>query len=218
LGNETLDAEIIDAFEVGYTGDISSRVTLTASAYHQTTKGLIELLPSALYTPASPPPGWPLPVEALAAIPLPAQLTYINSGSVRDRGFEVGLTGTIRHGVSAYANYSWQDTPRVEAAIPLVVNQPPRHRVNLGASLQQGRFMADVSASIVGDAFWVDVQPFAGTTDGYGMLNAAAGVRFPRQNARLMLKGINLTNKAIQQHIFGDILRRRVSVELQVHF
>jgi outer membrane receptor protein involved in Fe transport len=218
LGNESLDAETIDAFEVGYTGDIGSRVTLTASAYHQTTKGLIELLPSALYSPASPPPGWPLPAAALAAIPLPAELTYINSGSVRDRGLEVGLTGAIRRGLSAYVNYSLQDEPKVEADIPLVVNKPSRHRVNLGATVQQGRLIADVSASIVGESFWVDVQPFAGTTEGYGLLNAAVGLRFPKQGARLMIKGINLTDKPIQQHIFGDILRRRIAAELQVHF
>ena len=107
---------------------------------------------------------------------------------------------------------------RREAAIPLVVNRPSRHRVNLGASLLRGRFLADVSASIVGEAFWVDVQPFTGTTDGYGLLNAAFGVRFPAYGAMLMIKGINLTDRAIQQHIFGDILRRRVSAELQVRF
>ena len=218
LGSEALEEETIDAFEVGYTGTLGDRATFTVSAYHQETDGLIELLPSTFYTPASPPDGWPLPPIALAAIPLPAELTYVNSGDVRDRGVEVGLTTRLTRTTSAYVNYTLQDVPEVEAEIPLVVNRPSRHSVNLGASLAQGRWLGDVSASFVGEAFFADVQPFAGTTDGYGLLNGSIGYRFPEQGATLMLRALNLTDERVQQHIFGDILRRRVSAEIRVHF
>ena len=47
------------------------------------------------------------------------------------------------------------------------------------------------------------------------MLNATIGYRFAEGKATLLLKGTNLTNENIVQHIYGDILRRSLVAELQ---
>ena len=47
------------------------------------------------------------------------------------------------------------------------------------------------------------------------MLNATLGVKLADGKVMVSLKGINLTNEKIQQHIFGDILKRSVVAELR---
>ncbi len=47
------------------------------------------------------------------------------------------------------------------------------------------------------------------------MLNATLGVKLADGKVMVSLKGINLTNETIQQHIFGDILKRSVVAELR---
>jgi hypothetical protein len=47
------------------------------------------------------------------------------------------------------------------------------------------------------------------------MLNAALGVKLADGKVIVSLKGTNLTNEKIQQHVFGDILRRSIVAELR---
>jgi hypothetical protein len=47
------------------------------------------------------------------------------------------------------------------------------------------------------------------------MLNAALGVKLANGKVIVSLKGTNLANEKIQQHIFGDILRRSLVAELR---
>ena len=56
---------------------------------------------------------------------------------------------------------------------------------------------------------------YAGFTESYTMLNATLGVKFADGKVMVSLKGTNLTNEKIQQHIFGDILKRSVVAELR---
>jgi outer membrane receptor protein involved in Fe transport len=51
--------------------------------------------------------------------------------------------------------------------------------------------------------------------DAYTMLNATLGVKLASEKVTVSLKGINLTNETIQQHVFGDILKRSVLLELR---
>ena len=46
------------------------------------------------------------------------------------------------------------------------------------------------------------------------MLNATVGVRLADGRVTLSLKGTNLTNENILQHIYGDLTRRSVVAEL----
>jgi hypothetical protein len=67
-------------------------------------------------------------------------------------------------------------------------------------------------------AFWNDVlnEPYWGSTKAYTMVNATFGVKFADGRVTATLRGTNLFNQKIQQHIYGDILRRAVVAELRI--
>jgi hypothetical protein len=47
------------------------------------------------------------------------------------------------------------------------------------------------------------------------MVNATVGMRFADGKVQVSLRGTNLFDQKIQQHIYGDILRRAVVAELR---
>jgi hypothetical protein len=49
-------------------------------------------------------------------------------------------------------------------------------------------------------------------------VNCSFGVRWSEGRVMTSIKAINLLNDDIQQHIFGDILKRRIFGEVQVGF
>ena len=59
--------------------------------------------------------------------------------------------------------------------------------------------------------------PYSGTTEAYTLINGGVGYRWNNQFTT-SIKAINLTNDEIQQHVFGDIMKRQVVAELRVNF
>jgi len=53
---------------------------------------------------------------------------------------------------------------------------------------------------------------------GIGLVNGAIGYRWNKDRIVTSLKLTNIANQEIQQHIFGDILRRQVVGEVRVTF
>jgi hypothetical protein len=97
------------------------------------------------------------------------------------------------------------------------VGIPSEHRFNAGLGYNGKLFFANANVNYASEALWVDVlnQVWAGFTDSYTMLNATVGVKLADGKVMVSLKGTNLTNDKIQQHIFGDILKRSVVAELR---
>ena len=96
FGNPDLKQETMTAFEVGYTGVIRNRATVTAAVYYNVTDDGIYFTPDRFYTPAAPPPGLaPAIVGVLATLNppvlLPSRFTYLNLGTIKDKGFEIGV-------------------------------------------------------------------------------------------------------------------------------
>jgi outer membrane receptor protein involved in Fe transport len=60
-GNTDLKQETMTAFEIGYTGVVRNRATVSAAVYWNHTEDGIYFTRSGVYTAANPPPGWPLP-------------------------------------------------------------------------------------------------------------------------------------------------------------
>jgi len=176
----------------------------------------------------------PIIMGALAQVPpqfggpilLPENVfTYLNLGPIRNKGIELSVEHTINNQWSAFANYSFQDTPEVldadsdQIQYPIgEVGVPAKNRVNLGVNWNSKRFMGAATLNYSDKAFWNDVldAPYHGTTDSYAMLNANFGVKFADGKYQASLKGTNLTNSKIQQHIFGDIIKLAVTAELRI--
>ena len=164
-----------------------------------------------------------LPSFLLNFIPapgLPSLFTYRNLGTVRDKGIELSVDGVINDYVNAFANYSHQWTPVVEGFDLSEVNLPPQHRLNVGANFSSDRYFGNVVINYTDSAFWQDVLDarFSGSTDPYTLVNAGFGVRWNDGRHVTSLKVSNLLNADVQQHVFGDILKRQVVGELRVNF
>ncbi|MEO8522074.1 MAG: TonB-dependent receptor [Acidobacteriota bacterium] len=227
IGNEGLTETSMNAYEVGYTGVLAGHSVLSAAFYVNQSKNDIFFteVRSARYTPANPPPGWPLPpiVISLATggAGFPALFTYQNFGQTTQRGLELGLDTPIARGVSVYANYSWQAKPKPKGFDISELNLPAKNRYNLGASLDHRRLLANVSVSYSDSAFWQDVldDRYHGTTAAYTLVNAGVGVKWgARDRLVTSIKATDLGNQEIHQHVFGDITKRQVVGELRVNF
>ena len=225
IGNEDLKEQSLDAFELGYTGVVGARSVVSAAFYVNRTKNdiLFTEVRSARYTPTNPPPGWPLPPAIIGLVPggsFPALFTYLNFGRVTQRGLELGIDSWLRSNVNVFANYSWQGEPEPDGFDISELNLPPTHRFNIGAGYNGTRALANLSVSYTDDAFWQDVldDRFHGTTEAYTMINGGAGLKWMGGQVTTSLKFINLANEDVQQHVFGDILKRQVIGELRVVF
>jgi outer membrane receptor protein involved in Fe transport len=150
--------------------------------------------------------------------------TYLNLGPIRNRGFEASIDHRFSRQWSANANYSWQDTPEPLSAdagqIPYPAQEvgiPSEHRFNAGLGYDGEKLFGNVNVNYASEALWMDVlnASYAGFTDAFTMLNAALGVKLANGKVIVSLKGTNLANEKIQQHIFGDILRRSLVAELR---
>ena len=244
-GNPDLKEESLTAYEIAYTGTFNGKTTVGLAVYQNDTNDNINFvslvdnptLPGfELYTPADPPPGMPpVLVGILAGLPPPIGPillpkvggTYLNLGPTRQRGLEASIDHAFNNRWTAFANYSFQDDPQILDAdpdqIPYPVSEvgiPPRNRFNAGVNFNDRRFLGSLSVNYADKAFWVDVldRTFAGYTDSYTMLNASFGVKWNDGKIVTSVKGTNITNESIQQHNFGDVLRRSLVGEVQVRF
>jgi outer membrane receptor protein involved in Fe transport len=228
-----LTEESLTAYEIAYTASIA-RTTATAAFYVNDLDHNINFvqLPANLdpYTATSPPPGWPLPPAILAVLAqrgifLPrTAFTYLNLGPLREKGIELSVDHRIAAGVSAFANYSWQAKPAVlDSATPFPTEElalPPTNRFNVGASFDTRRLLGSGSVQYVDSAFWSDVltSAYHGFTDAYTMVNGTFGVKWNQGRLTTLVKGTNLLNSDIQQHVFGDILKRTIIGEIRIKY
>ncbi len=230
IGNEDLSEEEMTAYEVGYSGVLGNRFTVSAAFYVNDTKDGIFFRQTGSYTAAAPPPGWPLPPIVLNLLiaqnafgpgfGLPSTFSYENLGEVRDKGIELGIDGAINDHVTVYANYSWQDEPEPKGFSISDLNLPPTHRFNAGAGVTVGRVLGTVGVTYQDEAFWQDVLDarYNGATEAFTQVNASLGVKLAGGRAVATVKVNNLFNEEIQQHIFGDVLKRQVVGEFRVKF
>jgi iron complex outermembrane receptor protein len=241
-GNEDLKEESIEAYELGYTGLINDRATVSAAVYFTKNSDEMFFTQVGRYRATNPPPGWlqrlsflppavalgilellPPPCASLAAEcsqgGLPSAFSYLNLGTNRNKGFELGIDAAATRALNVFANYSFQAKPDPDFDIA-EVNLPPTHRFNTGFSFSQGRYLGNMSVSYVDDAFFQDVldQRFHGPTEAYTQVNGAFGVRWLGDRLTTTIKVINLGNQDIQSHVFGDVVKRQVIGELRLDF
>jgi outer membrane receptor protein involved in Fe transport len=227
-----LTEESLNAYEIAYTGTFLKKTTLGAAFFVNDLNhsiNFVQLDPSIdPYTAANPPPGWPLPAVILAALAqqkifLPrTAFTYQNLGPLRQKGLELSLDHRVQNNLSVFANYSWQGQPQILSdpnPYPTVeLSVPPTNRFNAGFTVDAGNFLGNMSVNYSDKAFWSDVltSPFHGFTESYTMVNGSVGARWMNKKLTTSVKVTNLFNQDIQQHIFGDIIKRMVVFEVKV--
>ena len=134
---------------------------------------------------------------------------------------ELWLEQQVSRAVAASVNYSWQSEPEIlddpNPYLPPELNLPPTHRFNAGVTWNGSRLLGSASVNAATDAFWSDVLTLAdhGYTDGYATVNGSVGVKWQGGAVTTTVKVTNLFNQTIQQHIFGDLLRRIVVGEVK---
>jgi len=227
LGNPLLQEEQLDAIEVGWVGTFGDK-SVSLAAYRNETQDSQDFFTAATYTCEMPPPGWPLPPIFLCIPPpnglaglLPAVFSYRNIGEVIDKGVEFGLQWRPSPTWMGYFNLSWQDEPETTGIEPVVlpsgqivqaVNIPPEWRGNLGASYSGRRFFASGVVNYQADAFWTDVldSRFWGPTEAFTAVDLTGGVYLAGDKVTLSVSAHNVFDEFVQQHIFGDIIGRKV--------
>ena len=224
--------ESVDSYEVSYAGTVGPmRTAVGAAVYRSDFSDLIGLLDVPLdrdpFTADHPPAGWLLPPALLDLMPafgggLPrTSLSYENIGGLSQYGVETWAEQPLAAGASLWGNYSRQLTPRLsaESGEPALVrlNLPPARRLNAGASYNGPRLLGDLSVDHATRAFWSDVLTvdFHGYSPAYTLVNLSAGVKWRDQRYTALVRVSNLLNRTVQQHLFGDLLRRSVVGEFR---
>ena len=228
-GNQTLTQQSLQAYEIGYTGVIKNRASVSIAYYYNDMKDEIFFTQNGSYSSMNVPPGWPLPPSYLDAIiasgkfgpgnGLPSHYTYLNLGRVKYYGIEMGVDASVTKGVNVFANYSWQPdpTPNFDKS---EINLPPHNRFNAGLNFASGRYFGDVSLTYQDKAYWQDVLDarYAGWTDAFSLLNGSFGVKFMGGKLATVIKATNLANQEVMQHIFGDVMKRTIVGEVKIGF
>lgn len=226
-GNPNLKKTALRAYELGYTGTFASRVQLSFSWYYNDTRDDVFFTADQAYSSTNVPPGWPLPAYILDAMiakgsPLPAHYTYLNKGRLKTSGVEMGLDAALAKGVNIYTNYSWQPDPTPSGANFTIadVNLPPHNRFNAGLNFAKDRYQGDVSLSYQDKAYWKDVLAplYVGWTEAFTTVNGSFGVKWAGGKLTTTVKANNIFNQKMQQHVFGDIIKRQIVGEARISF
>jgi iron complex outermembrane receptor protein len=230
-GNTDLDEERLDSFEIAWIGKFGHRVETTLTAYYNERRNAMQIVPSEFYSSTNPPPGWALPDSLLDVPPpggfagIPSQLQTMNVGQISNRGIEASLAIQARNDLSFHLDYSWQDDPDVEGLTPQTrpngeeaypLNIPPKHRFNVGATWENPQFYLNTAVAYQDVAFWGDVLDarFWGPTESFASVNLAAGWRFYGRHAVLSINAQNIFDERVQQHVWGDIISRKIWVHV----
>jgi outer membrane receptor protein involved in Fe transport len=244
-GNAVLVEEHVTAYEVGYVGSLPGGMIVTLAAYRNETEDSIDffssdfyggfanlpplfdpatgagvpaaVIPCFLFAPGTFPP---CPLGGLAGLFI-SDFSYRNVGETTDQGVELSLQQRFRNNWSWFLNVSWQDEPEFEGLTPaeeLTQNLPPEWRANFGFAYDTGRFFFSANANYQDEAFWADVPFAVGTTDSFTLVNAAIGVRLMDERVTLQVLGSNIFDEDAQQHIFGDIIARKITGQVGFRF
>jgi iron complex outermembrane receptor protein len=232
LGNPEMTEEQVDAYEVGYVGTYGP-TTFTLSLYRNKQTDSTDFFTSAVYNSANPVPGWPLPAFVLDVPPFagsfPAEFNYRNIGEIVDQGVEISLQGRAGDNWNWFANYSYQDDPDISGIeqVPFpsgelgyAVNQAPQNRFNAGVAYDAGRWFANGNLNYADEAFWTDVldSRFWGPTEAYTQVNFGAGVNLRADAVTVSISAQNIFDREVQQHVFGDIIGRKVTGQVLFRF
>ena len=218
VGNEDLKEVKTVGFEGGYAGVVARRHTLQATVYRTIATDNIQPGATAFYGPADPPATWPFPASTVPPLALPKTISYVNTGEVRNQGIELGVNSTWPRAIWTAFGYTYQWKPVVSKAVPafaILVNDPPPHQASGAIGWRRGAWGGSLNVIHTDRAFWTDVLAsdprIRGYSDAYTLVNVSSSYAIPGRHVELIVKATNLRDQHIQQHVFGDVIRRQVS-------
>jgi len=247
-GNVDLSEETLTAYEVGYVGSFTNRMIFTIAAYRNVTKDSIDFYTSRNYGPTNlpigliPPPLPPTlyacflfkpgtgpltcPNRGLAPAPelgfdgIPSNFSYRNIGETTDQGVELSLQQRVGQDWSWFLNTSYQKDPTFKGIDDPETsqNRAPTWRGNVGLSYDNGSWFVGANANYQGEAYWADVPFATGTTDAFTIVNLSLGIRLMSEQLSLSILGNNIFDERAQQHIFGDIISRKITGQIGFRF
>ena len=167
-----------------------------------------------------------LPAQVGGPILFPETVaTYLNLGPLQNKGIELSVDHSFSNEFTGFANYSYQATPKVldadsgQIQYPISeVGIPAKNRFNAGLNWNAKRYLGSVSLNYSDKAFWNDVlsADYYGFTDSFALVNASIGMKWNDGKIITSLKGTNLTNETIQQHVYGDIMKIGAAFEVKI--
>ncbi len=231
VGNPELVEERTDQIELGYRGAVNNgKFSWDIAVYRSETKDSLDFFTAGAYTFFNPPPGFPPPFQCFlpgAPVPpcpagfpglitLPSLFSYRNVGKTVNKGFEIGLRAQPIARNTITVNYSYQQDPEIEGVPEDEIGRPPNHRFNVGWNGYQDDWFYGASVNYTGEAYWTDVldSRFWGTTEAFTTVDASVGLMFLEGTAEASVRATNLFNTDALQHIFGDIIGRRIVAEI----
>ena len=236
-GNPLLDEERLQAYEVGYVGTFDNGLLFSAAVYRNEIEDSIDFYVRDVYGPANlPAPSATLPATVVpcflfapgtgpAACPfaglaglVPSDYSYRNIGTTLNRGVELSLERSADEW-HWFVKLSWQDEPEIGGGIHArAINGAPASGANLGLAHDNGKRFWDVGVNYQDDAYWADVLFARASTPSFTQVNAAFGWRFASDKVALKLIAQNLFDEDVQQHIFGDIIGRKLAAQVSIEF
>ncbi|MFQ5791926.1 MAG: TonB-dependent receptor domain-containing protein, partial [Acidobacteriota bacterium] len=233
LGNEDLEVEEIQTFEIGYSGIIQGRAFLTFEYYNSQADNFItDLLPqlgtslgrvNPNFGAWQAPSGLPEPVAAaIRAVAPPilsnnidgsnilAAVSYTNFGQVDTQGIDIGLSYYFVDDWTLSFTYSWfdfeiqEDLPGFES---LLLPNSPENKFSVGLAYARDPFDASFGLRWVDDFRWA-VGPFQGDVESYATVDATANYDLTEN----WTVGVNVANLFDDKHweaFGGDLLERR---------
>lgn len=188
------DPETANSYEIGMKGRVfGNRMTFALSAFH-TDYDDLQVRQNAQR------PEDPLPI-----------LRITNAGAARARGVELDLNAKPTSWLTLWGSYSYLDAKYVQLVDNLNINRAgnrmifsPENSFNIGGEIELP-VTEKVNAFVRGEYRWQDTFFFdpannaVNTQEGYGLLDAAAGVRVGRLTAEVW--GKNLTDQLYRTNV-----------------
>lgn len=237
LGNDSLDVETVNSFEIGYKGQIGERVFVTVDGYYSELENFVtDLLPGVnpTYAPWTAPDAVPAPFRDTLAVIVRSQLaaagqplaaagltrlqdgssaivvSYTNAGRVTEQGVEIGLSVAATDEIRFDGSYAYFDFEVKEQQLgDVLLPNTPEHRGTIGASYR-GRQGLDVSvdARFLSGFRWA-AGVFQGWVPASQTVNAAVGYAV-NNNLRVHVTGTNILDQQRFHQYGGSVIGRRV--------
>lgn len=212
IGNNRLDVEQIDGFEIGYKGIFQNSLFVTVDGYYNQLRNFITDLA----------PGLNPEYEGLVFLGGRDRTvwSYANAGIVDERGLEVGINYYVSDEWILDANYAYFDHNVVDAGGVNLSNfypNSPKHKLNGGITFRSmGGYEVGAKVKYVPSFDW-SAGIFQGRILAYTIVDLSAKYHLT-EHFDITANVANLLNREHYEIFGGSMLGRRAMVSLTATF